>query len=70
MFSFNTPPLVPYMRYEEFSRLSGEPLGTIKHKVSNGVYIIKKKEKPYEKPMLNMYAMHEMAAREAKELLG
>ncbi|WED23485.1 hypothetical protein L3Q72_19795 [Vibrio sp. JC009] len=70
MFSFNTPPLVPFMRYDEFSRLSGEPIGTIKQKVADGIYIVKKKEKTREKPLLNMYAMHEMAAREALEILG
>ena len=70
MFSFATPPLIPYMRYEEYSRLSGMPMGTIKQYVTEGKIIIKKKEKPHERPLINMVAMTEIAAREAIEKLG
>lgn len=70
MLSYSPVQPVPYVTYEEYSRLSGIPLGTIKDYVSRGKILIKKKERAKEKPLVNMVAMNEMAVREALEMLG
>ena len=70
MLTYKIPPLSPYVTYEEYSRLTGLPMGTIKQYVTEGRVIIKPKDKRRDKPLINMVAMHEMAAREAIAALG
>lgn len=70
MLSYSPVQPVPYVTYEEYSRLSGIPLGTIKDYVSRGKILTKRKDRPKEKPLVNMIAMNELAAREALEMLG
>ncbi len=70
MLSYAVPPRSPYVTYEEYSRLTGLPDGTIKQYVREGRIIIKPKNKRTEKPLINMVAMHEIAAREAMSVLG
>ncbi len=70
MLTYKIPPLSPYVTYEVYSRISGLPMGTIKQYVGQGRVIIKPKNNPREKPLVNMVAMHEMAAREAFSILG
>ncbi|KIP65428.1 hypothetical protein SN11_25155 [Vibrio harveyi] len=70
MLTYKIPPLSPYVTYEEYSRITGLPMGTIRQFVAEGRVIIKPKDKPRDKPLINMVAMHEMAAREAITALG
>ncbi len=70
MLTYKIPPLSPYVTYEEYSRITGLPMGTIRQFVTEGRVIIKPKDKPRDKPLINMVAMHEMAAREAITALG
>ncbi|WP_343289919.1 hypothetical protein AAIA71_26575 [Vibrio harveyi] len=69
MLSFKIPPISPYVTLEEYSRVTGLPIGTIRQYISEGRVIIKPKDKPRDKPLINMVAMHEIAAREAMEAL-
>ncbi len=69
MLSYSPVQPVPYVTYEEYSRLTGIPMGTIKDYVSKGKILTKKKQLPKEKPLVNMVAMNEMATREALDLL-
>ncbi len=70
MFSYAIPPTQPYATYEQYSYLTGLPMGTIKQYVAEGRIILMPKEKPRDKPLINMHAMHEIAARKALEVLG
>ncbi|MCG7495614.1 hypothetical protein MHO82_01900 [Vibrio sp. Of7-15] len=70
MLTYNPVSPVPFVTYEEYSRISSLPMGTIKDYVNQGKTLIKKKERPKEKPLVNMVAMIEIAAREAIEKLG
>lgn len=70
MLTYNPVSPAPFVTYEEYSRISGLPMGTIKDYVNQGKILIKKKERPKEKPLVNMVAMIEIAAREAIEKLG
>ena len=70
MLTYKIPPLSPYVTYEEYSRITGLPMGTIRQYVTEGRVIIKPKDKPRDKPLINMVAMHEIAAREAVAALG
>lgn len=70
MLTYNPVSPAPFVTYEEYSRISGLPMGTIKDYVNQGKILIKKKERPIEKPLVNMVAMIEIAAREAIEKLG
>lgn len=60
----------PFVTYEKYSSMTGLPMGTIKDYVSKGKIIVKEKENHKDKPFINMVAMHVIAAREAKEILG
>lgn len=70
MLTYSVPPQSPYVTCEEFSRMTGLAMGTIRQYITEGKIIIKPKEKRREKPLINMVAMHEIAAREAIALLG
>lgn len=70
MLTYSVPPRSPYVTMEEYSRLTGLALGTIKQYIGEGRIITKKKDKPRDKPLVNMVAMHEIAAREAMQVLG
>ncbi|MDN3716566.1 hypothetical protein [Vibrio breoganii] len=59
----------PFVTYELYSQLSGIPVNTIKDYVNKGRIIIKKKALPREKPLINMVAMLELAAKESNEYL-
>ncbi|GEA51400.1 hypothetical protein VIN01S_22040 [Vibrio inusitatus NBRC 102082] len=61
---------VPFVTFEEYSRLTGIPVNTVKDYARRGLIIIKTKDRPGEKPLVNMVAMRELAAREALEKLG
>ena len=60
----------PFVTFEVYSRDTGIPLNTIKDYARRGLIIIKTKDRPGEKPLVNMVAMRELAAREALEKLG
>ncbi|CAB1250266.1 hypothetical protein QTU67_002198 [Vibrio cholerae] len=70
MLTYSVPPRSPYVTMEEYSRLSGLAIGTIKQYINEGRIIIKPKDKRRDKPLVNMVAMHEIAAREAMQVLG
>ncbi|HDY7965938.1 TPA: hypothetical protein RQK66_000466 [Vibrio vulnificus] len=70
MLTYKIPPLSPHVTYEEYSRISGLAMGTIKQYVDQRRIIIKPKDKRRDKPLINMVAMHEIAAREAIAVLG
>lgn len=70
MLTYSVPPKSPYVTCEEYSRISGIAMGTIRQYITEGRIIIKPKAKRRDKPLVNMVAMHEIAAREALELLG
>lgn len=53
----------PYVSFEEYSRLSGIPVRSIRGMVSDGRLPIRPKVKPQEKPLINMLAL----MREADE---
>ncbi|NRD73230.1 DNA-binding protein [Shewanella sp. VB17] len=53
----------PFVSFEEYSRLSGVPINTIRCMVREGRLPIRTKLKPQEKPLINMLAL----MREADE---
>jgi len=70
MLSYSPALPVPFVTFEEYSRATGIPMRTIQDYARQGRIIIKKKDVPKEKPLINLVAMNELAAREAIELLG
>jgi hypothetical protein len=64
MLSYNPALAVPYVTFEEYSRHTGIPMRTIQDYVRQGKIIIKKKAASKEKPLINLVAMNELAARE------
>lgn len=70
MLSYSPALPVPFVTFEEYSRATGIPMRTIQDYVRKGRIIIKKKGANKEKPLINLVAMNELAAREALELLG
>ncbi|HBC3454425.1 TPA: hypothetical protein KDY47_003278 [Vibrio parahaemolyticus] len=70
MLTYSVPPRSPYVTMEEYSRITGLALGTIRQYIQESRIIIKPKDKPRDKPLINMVAMHEIAAREAMSILG
>ncbi|PMJ92837.1 hypothetical protein [Vibrio sp. 10N.261.55.A7] len=64
------PSEAPFVTYDKYMELTGIKYTTLRDQVDSGKVIIKKKDKPREKPMINMVAMNEIAAREALEVLG
>lgn len=70
MLSYSPALSVPFVTFEEYSRATGMPLPTIRDYVRKGRIIIKAKQLPREKPLINLIAMHEIAVREALEVLG
>lgn len=55
----------PYVSYEEYGRISGLSINTIKKMVYSGRIPIRTKQNPKEKPLINMVAL----TREASEQL-
>lgn len=47
----------PYVSFEEYARLSGIPLATVRHLAREGRLPIRPKNKPQEKPFINMLAL-------------
>lgn len=47
----------PYVSYEEYARLSGIPVATVRNLVRDGRLPIRAKVKPQEKPFINMLAL-------------
>lgn len=70
MLTYEVAPTSPYVTCEMYSVISGLPMGTIRQYIAEGRIIIKPKTKTKEKPLINMVAMHEIAAREAMQVLG
>lgn len=70
MLSYNLVLTVPYVTFEEYSRLTGLKEETIRHYARIGRILIQEKTAPREKPLVNLVAMSEMAAREAIAKLG
>ncbi|EMC4024019.1 hypothetical protein VDT04_000227 [Vibrio cholerae] len=70
MLTYEVAPESPYVTCEKYSVISGLPMGTIRQYIAEGRIIIKPKDKVKEKPLINMVAMHEIAAREAMQVLG
>ncbi|ELJ8739303.1 hypothetical protein RUK91_003412, partial [Vibrio cholerae] len=54
MLTYSVPPRSPYVTMEEYSRLSGLAIGTIKQYINEGRIIIKPKDKRRDKPLVNM----------------
>ncbi|ANB97621.1 hypothetical protein WOC12_00340 [Vibrio parahaemolyticus] len=70
MLSYNPVLPVPFVTFEEYSRITGLKLETIRDYVRKGRIIIQEKRAPKEKPLVNLIAMNEIAAREALAKLG
>ncbi len=70
MLTITTPPEAPFVTYEKYMQLTGMKYTTLTDQIRQGKIIIKKKDLPREKPLINMVAMAEIAAREALEILG
>ncbi|HHC6499842.1 TPA: hypothetical protein ACN36G_002269 [Vibrio parahaemolyticus] len=70
MLSYNPVLPVPFVTFEEYSRITGLKLETIRDYVRKGRIIIQEKKAPKEKPLVNLIAMNEIAAREALAKLG
>ncbi|ENP8308548.1 hypothetical protein ACEH97_001894 [Vibrio alginolyticus] len=70
MLSYNPVLPVPFVTFEEYSRITGLKLETIRDYVRKGRIIIQEKRAPKEKPLVNLIAMNEIAAREALARLG
>ncbi|ELS0750975.1 hypothetical protein QQ213_000713 [Vibrio vulnificus] len=70
MMTYSVPPESAYVTCKKYSIISGMPMGTIRQYIGEGRIIIKPKMKPSERTLINMVAMHEMAAREALQMLG
>lgn len=70
MLSYNPVLPVPFVTFEEYSRITGLKLETIRDYVRKGRIIIQEKRAPKEKPLVNIIAMNEIAAREALAKLG
>ena len=54
----------PFVAYDEFSRVTGIPLNTVRAMVREGRLPIRPKARPKDKPLINMLAL----ANEAAEL--
>ncbi|HHG3392686.1 TPA: hypothetical protein ACPVY6_001974 [Vibrio parahaemolyticus] len=70
MLSYNPVLPVPFVTFEEYSRATGMPIATIRDYVRKGRIIIQEKAAPKQKPLINLIAMNEIAAREALARLG
>ncbi|MFW1315345.1 hypothetical protein ACEWBY_09185 [Vibrio parahaemolyticus] len=70
MLSYNPVLPVPFVTFEEYSRITGLKLETIRDYVRKGRIIIQEKRAPKEKPLVNLIAMNEIAARETLAKLG
>ncbi|OBU37434.1 MULTISPECIES: hypothetical protein [Photobacterium] len=57
----------PFVTVEQYCTLTGMPKGTVIDYIRKGKIIIKKKELPREKPLINMIAMHQIAVKEAEQ---
>ncbi|KJF83578.1 hypothetical protein [Photobacterium angustum] len=60
----------PFVTVDHYSAITGIPKGTISRYITEGKIITKKKDKPKEKPLINMVAMNQIAAREAEQLVA
>lgn len=70
MLSFQPVIPVPFMALDEYSRLCQIPRSTLEKMSQDGRLILRKKTRPKDKPMVNVIAMTEIAAREAIAALG
>ncbi|MDW1938239.1 hypothetical protein R7X16_15015 [Vibrio sp. 818] len=61
MLSYNPVLPVPFVTFEEYSRITGLKLETIRDYVRKGRIIIQEKRAPKEKPLVNLIAMNEIA---------
>lgn len=52
----------PYVAFDEFSRVSGIPLNTVRAMVREGRLPIRPKQRPKDKPLINMLALAKEAA--------
>ncbi|MEC6831036.1 hypothetical protein VXS06_04580 [Photobacterium toruni] len=57
----------PFVTVEQYCTLTGMPKGTVIDYIRKGKIIIKKKELPREKPLINMIAMHQIAVKETEQ---
>ncbi|EOS8311491.1 TPA: hypothetical protein I7135_01630 [Vibrio vulnificus] len=70
MLSFNPVLPVPFVTFEEYSRMTGLKIDTIRDYARKGRIITQEKKAPRDKPLVNLIAMNEMAVREAIAVLG
>lgn len=70
MLSYSVAPLTPFVTHDKYMELTGLPKSTLNDLIRDGKVIVKKKKKRGQKILINMVAMHEIAAREAIEFLG
>ena len=47
----------PFVSYEEYARLAGIPVATVRNLAREGRLPIRKKTRPQEKPFINMLAL-------------
>ncbi|PSU99319.1 hypothetical protein [Photobacterium kishitanii] len=57
---------VPFVTVEQYCNLTGMAKGTVIDYIRKGKIIIKKKDLPKEKPLINMVAMQMLATKEAE----
>ncbi|PSW59899.1 hypothetical protein C0W54_18175 [Photobacterium kishitanii] len=70
MFQFQIAIPTPFVTVEQYCSLTGMPKGTVIDYIRKGKIIIKKKDLPREKPLINMIAMHQIAIKEAEQRVG
>lgn len=57
----------PYVSFEEYARISGVPVSSVRHMVREGRLPIRAKYKPQEKPFINMLALISEASEQCHE---
>ena len=70
MLTYSVAPQTPFVTHDKYMELTGLPKSTLNDLIRDGKVIIKKQNKRGHKILINMVAMHEIAAREAVEVLG
>ncbi|WP_281222095.1 hypothetical protein [Photobacterium sanguinicancri] len=66
MQSYNVAIESPFVTVDKYCTITGMPKGTVIDYIRKGKIIIKAKDAPREKPLINMHAMHQIAMHEAE----
>lgn len=70
MLSYSVAIPSPFVTHQEYMRLTGLPKSTLDDLIRAGKVITKQQDLVGRKILVNMVAMHEIAAREAIDILG